>query len=56
MVDSEMSMKIKYLRSKKGGEFTSNEFNNFFEDHGIKRHFQILELHNIMEWWRERIE
>ena len=32
-------MKIGCLRSYNGGEFTSNEFNEFFEDHGIKRQF-----------------
>ena len=32
-------MKIKCLRSNNGGEFTSNEFNEFFETLGIKRQF-----------------
>ena len=30
-------MKIKCLRSNRGGEFSSNEFNKFFEANGIKR-------------------
>ena len=35
--ENESSMKIKCLRSDRGGEFTSNEFNMFSEETGIKR-------------------
>lgn len=38
MVENEMDIKIKCLRSNRGGEFTSNEFSIFCEDHGIKRY------------------
>lgn len=37
MVENEINLKIKCLRSYRGGEFTSNEFNIFCETHGIRR-------------------
>ena len=36
-VENESNMKIKCLRSDRGGEFTSNEFNIFCEANRIKR-------------------
>jgi len=39
LVENESDHKIKCLRSDRGGEFTSNEFFDFCEEHGIKREF-----------------
>jgi transposase InsO family protein len=39
LVENERETKINCLRSENGGEFTSKEFNVFYETHGIKRQF-----------------
>ena len=39
LVENKLDHKIKCLRSDRGGEFTSNEFFDFFEEHGIRREF-----------------
>ena len=36
-VDKEIGKELKYLRSNRGGEFTSHEFELFYNDRGIKR-------------------
>ena len=36
-VENETGKSLKLLRSNKGGEFTSSEFNLFCNDRGIKR-------------------
>eukprot|EP00253_Pinus_taeda_P012436 PITA_12436 len=39
LVENESEYKIKCLRPDRGGEFTSNEFFDFCEEHGIRREF-----------------
>ena len=39
LVENEKDSKIKCLRTDRGGEFTSNEFSEFCNIHGIKREF-----------------
>jgi len=39
LVENESDHKIKCLRSDRGGEFTSDEFFDFCEEHGIRREF-----------------
>jgi hypothetical protein len=41
MVENEMDSKIKCLRLDNGGEFTSKEFIDFYNKHGIKRQFFV---------------
>ena len=41
MVENEMDSKIKCLRSDNGGEFTSKEYLDYYNNHGIKRQFSI---------------
>jgi transposase InsO family protein len=41
MVENEMDSRIKCLRSDNGGEFTSKEFMDYCNNHGIKRQFFV---------------
>jgi transposase InsO family protein len=41
LVENETNLKIKCLRSDRGGEFISNEYVELCELHGIKRHFSV---------------
>ena len=41
MVENEMDSKIKCLRSDNGREFTSKEFMDYCNNHGIKRQFSV---------------
>ena len=49
LVENQENHKIKCLRSDNDGEFTSNEFNDFYEIHGIKK--QSLNIKNSSEKW-----
>jgi hypothetical protein len=42
MVETDMDLKIKCLRSENGGEFTSKEFMDFYGEHGIKIQFSSV--------------
>jgi hypothetical protein len=39
LVENEIDSKIKFLRSDRGGEITSYEYDEFYENHEIERHF-----------------
>lgn len=41
LVENELDLKIKCLKSDRGGEYISNEFFDFLEQYGIKRKFYI---------------
>ena len=45
---------IKILRSNNGGEFTSNEFKDFYKDVGIKR--ELTTPYNPKKWSRRKEE
>jgi len=48
-VEKEIGKILKCLRSDRGGEFTSNEFNNFCIKRGIKRQISALGIPRKME-------
>lgn len=49
LVENETNIKIKCLMSDNGGEFTSNQFNEFCETHGVKGSFHPQRLLNKVE-------
>ena len=40
-VENQTGKKVKCIRTNNGTEYTNDEFWNFYEQHGIKRHFTI---------------
>lgn len=54
MVECESDLKLKFLRSNKGGEFTSQEFVEYCEKHGIKRQYVAPRTPQKMGWLNER--
>jgi hypothetical protein len=43
------TVSIKCLRSDGGGEYFSNEFNEYLKEHGIQRKYSCSYSHNRME-------
>ena len=59
IVENEIDLKIKKLRSDNGGEFTSNELWNYCEEHGIKRKLSVArtpQQNGVVEWKNMTIE
>jgi hypothetical protein len=54
MVENEMDSKIKCLRYDNGGDFTSNEFMDYYSRHGIKDNYPLLGHLKKMELLKER--
>lgn len=46
---------VKAMRSDHEREFENRQFQVYCEENGIEHNFLLLELHSIMEWWKERI-
>lgn len=55
MVEQETKETILMLRTDRGGEFVSNEFNAFCEDSGIKQHLTAAYSPQQTGWWRGKI-
>lgn len=53
--ENETKIKIKCLRSKNGGEFTSKDFEKLCEKTESKGNIQYLEFHNTMDLHRGKI-
>ena len=51
-MELESEKKIKCLRTDNGGEYTSDEFDNFFQQEGIKRQLTVAytpQQHGVVE-------
>jgi transposase InsO family protein len=49
LVENQTGKKSKVLRSDNGGGYTSNDFENFCKEAGIKREMTVSKLHGIDE-------
>jgi len=54
VLENDKGSKIFSLRSDHGGKFQNEKFEHFCENIALSITFQLLELHNKMEWLRER--
>ncbi|CAL8152754.1 unnamed protein product [Prunus armeniaca] len=55
-IELQSGYKLKKLRSDRGGEYTSNEFNRFCDEMGMERHLRWHIHHSRTVWLRERTE
>ena len=55
-MENNTERKINILRSDNGGEFTSNDFNDYCKEAGIKRRLTIPYNPKQMVWQAERID
>ena len=55
LVQNESGLMIKAMRSDHGGEFASNRFQKYCEDHGIRQPMTCRDPLKKMEWWKGRI-
>jgi len=56
VLENEKDSKIVSLRSDHGGEFQNENLSTFVKNMLLSITFQLLELHNKMEWLRKRTD
>ena len=54
LAETEKGMKIRTLRSDRGGEFTSGEFSKYCLEHGMKRQLTAPYSPQQNGWWKGR--
>ena len=55
-VERQLGKQIKTLRSDRGGEYLSDQFQAYLMEHGILTQLTHLELLNKMVWQKEETE